>query len=191
MESGSCWGPHDIAFANVTIFAASLPRVYCACTTSMEMLWRLAHDLRDPTAFSPRSRWDCRTLALFWACSKQTPWLGDHWRSLATMATTARCLAFLPRLYHVYTTLMAILARSGPIFRRRRRAVRTPPRCDGGITELASRPVTPHSISWWGRMLSTTGRFHCRTSRKPGTGHCSTSVCHLGAGRFGGCLWSC
>ena len=29
---------------------------------------------------------------------------------------------------------MATLARSGPIFRRRRRAVRTPPRCDGGIT---------------------------------------------------------
>ena len=50
------------------------------------------------------------------------------------MATTARCLAFLPRFYHVYPTPMAILARSGPIFRRRRRAVRTPPRCDGGIT---------------------------------------------------------
>ena len=55
-------------------------------------------------------------------------------RSLATMATTARYLAFLPRFYHVYATLMATLARSGPIFRRRRRAVRTPPRCDGGIT---------------------------------------------------------
>ena len=47
--------------------------------------------------------------------------------------TTARCLAFLPRFYHVYITLMATLARSGPIFRRRRRAVRTPPRCDKGI----------------------------------------------------------
>ena len=91
-----------------------LPRVYCACTTFMEMLRRLAHDHRDPTAFSPRSRSDRRTLA--------------------TMATTARCLTFLPRLYHVYTTLMATLARSGPIFRRRRRTVRTPPRCDGGIT---------------------------------------------------------
>ena len=59
--------------------------------------------------------------------------IGDHWRSLATMATTARCLAFLPRFYHVYATRMATLARSGPIYRRRRRAVRTPPRCDGGI----------------------------------------------------------
>ena len=61
---------------------------------------------------------------LFWACSKQTPWLGDHWRPLHDIW----------RFYHVSTTLMATLARSGPIFRRRRRAVRTPPRCDGGIT---------------------------------------------------------
>ena len=37
----------------------------------------------------------------------------------------------------VSTTPMAILARSGPIFRRRRRAVRTPPRCDGGIIHSA------------------------------------------------------
>ena len=35
-------------------------------------------------------------------------------RSLATVATTARCLAFSPRLYHAYATL----ARSGSIFRR-------------------------------------------------------------------------
>ena len=112
-----------MAFANVTIFAESLPRVYCACTTFMEMLRRLAHDLRDPTAFSPRSRLDRRTLAFVLSMLKIN---AVTRRSLATMATTARCLAFLPRFYHVYTTLMATLARSGPIFRRRRRAVRTP-----------------------------------------------------------------
>ena len=50
---------------------------------------------------------------------------GDH-STISGASTT-----FLPRLYHVYTTFMATLARSGPIFRRRRRAVRTPPRCDG------------------------------------------------------------
>ena len=95
----------------------------------MEMLRRLAHDLRDPTAFSPRSRLDRRTLAFVLSMLKTN---AVTRRSLATMATTARCLAFLPRFYHVYTTLMATLARSRPIFRRRRRAVRTPPRCDGG-----------------------------------------------------------
>ena len=135
MKSGSYWRPHEIAFANVTIFAASLPRVYCACTTFMEMLWRLAHDHRDPTAFSLRSRSDRRTLAFVLSMLKTN---AVTRRSLATMATTARCLAFLPRFYHVYSTLMAILARSGPIFRRRRRAVRTPPRCDGGIMEYAA-----------------------------------------------------
>ena len=99
----------------------------------MEMLRRLAHDLRDPTAFSPRSRLDRRTLAFVLSMLKTN---AVTRRSLATMATTARCLAFLPRSYHVYTTLMAILGRSGPIFRRRRRAVGTPPRCDGGIRSL-------------------------------------------------------
>ena len=96
----------------------------------MEMLRRLAHDLRDPTAFSPRSRLDRRTLAFVLSMLKTN---AVTRRSLATMATTARCLAFLPRFYHVYATLMATLARSVPIFRRRRRAVGTPPRCDGGI----------------------------------------------------------
>ena len=106
--------------------------MYCACTTFMEMLRRLAHDHRDPTAFSPRSRSDRRTLAFALSMLKTN---AVTRRSLATVATTARCLAFLPRLYHVSTTLMATLARSGPIFRRRRHAVRTPPRCDGGITK--------------------------------------------------------
>ena len=53
-EIGVVLRTHEIAFANVTIFAASLPRVYCACTTFMEMLRCLAHDLRDPTAFQVR-----------------------------------------------------------------------------------------------------------------------------------------
>ena len=141
MESGSCWGPHDIAFASVTIFAASLPRVYCACSTSMEMLRRLAHDLRDPTAFSPRSRLDRRTLAFVLSMLKTNAVtrrslaiIGDHGdhSTMSGVSTT-----FLPRFCHAYGDL----GRSGPIFRRRRRAVRTPPRCDGGISGGTSTNV--------------------------------------------------
>ena len=67
---------------------------------------------------------------LFWACSKQTPWLGDHWQP------------WRPQLdvwsfYHVNTTHMGTLACSGPIFRRRRSAARTPPWYDGGLTKRA------------------------------------------------------
>ena len=95
---------------------------------------RLAHDLRDPTAFSPRSRLDRRTLAFVLIIGDH----GDH-STMSGVSTT-----FLPRLYHAYL-LMAILARSGPIFRHRRRAVRTPNRCDGGITQVQTRlPKTKH-----------------------------------------------
>ena len=68
-------------------FAASLPRVYCACTTFMEMLRRLSHDLRDPTAFSPRSRSDRRTFAFVLNMLKTN---AVTRRSLATMATISR-----------------------------------------------------------------------------------------------------
>ena len=51
-----------------------------------------------------------------------------------SLATTARCLAFPPHIV-TYTTFMATLARSGPIFRRRCSTVRTPPRSEGGIRD--------------------------------------------------------
>ena len=118
----------------------------------MEMLRRLAHDLRDPTAFSPRSRSDRRTLAFVLSMFKTN---AVTRRSLATMATTSRCLAFLPRYYHVYTTLMATWARSGPIFRPRRRAVRTPPRCEGGIKALSHLVAIPRSCPGVVKFLRT------------------------------------
>ena len=92
-----------IAFANVTIFAASLPRVYCACTTSMEMLRRLAHDLRDPTAFQVRSP----NLGVCFAQNKRrdSAIIGDHGdhSTMSGVSTT-----FIPRLYHAYGDLGAL-----------------------------------------------------------------------------------
>ena len=107
MVSGSCWGPHDIAFANVTIFAASLPRVYCACTTSMEMLRRLAHDLRDAwlTAFQVRSP----NLGVCFEHAqnkrRDSAIIGDHWRPWRPQHDVWR-------FYHVYTTFIPRLWRS-------------------------------------------------------------------------------
>ena len=80
------------------VFATRVLRVYY-----VEMLRRLAHDLRDPTAFSPRSRSDRRTVAFVLSMLKTNALTR---RSLATMATTARCLTFLPRFYHVSTTFL-------------------------------------------------------------------------------------
>ena len=107
-----------LACANVTIFAASLPRVYCACTTFMEMLRRLAHDLRVPSAFQVRSPNLGVCFEHVQNKRRDSAIIGDH-GDHSTMSGVS-----IPRF----------LARSGPIFRRRRRAVRTPPRCDGGIT---------------------------------------------------------
>ena len=90
------------------------PKQSCVLTATCAIIPR---SQGAPTTTSPRLR------RLFWACWKQTPWLGDHWRPQHDVW----------RFYHVSTTLMATLARSGPSFRRRRHAVRTPPRCDGGI----------------------------------------------------------
>ena len=144
----SWWGRHEIGVVLRTswnclckcnhfrgVFATRVLRVYYYIR-----LWRSYDAWLTTFATPPRSRSDRRTLAFVLSMLKTN---AVTRRSLATMATTARCLAFLPRLYHVYTTfiprlyhvyttLMETLARSGHIFRRRRRAVRTPPRCDGG-----------------------------------------------------------
>jgi hypothetical protein len=87
-------------------FSQRLCHVYCACTTFMEMLRRLSHDLHDHTAFS-RSMSDRRTLAFVLNRLKTS---AVTRRSLATMATTARCLPFPPRLYHAYGDLDALWA---------------------------------------------------------------------------------
>ena len=94
------------------------------------MLRRLSHDLRDPTAFSPRSRSDCTTFAFVFVLNMLKTNAVTR-RSLATMATIARCLAFPTRLYHAYGDLDALWAHF-----RRSSAVRTPPRSDGGVTNL-------------------------------------------------------
>ena len=94
---------------HLQIFAASLPRVYCACTTSMEMLRRLAHDLRDPTAFSPRSRLDRRTLAFVLSMLKtnarDSAIIGDHGdhRTMSGVSTT-----FLPRIPRLWRPWRAL-----------------------------------------------------------------------------------
>ena len=58
---------------------------------------------------------------------------------------------------------MAILARSGPIFRRRRRAVRTPPRCDGGITD--NNGINIVGYVWFGHNRTL---IHSRARRGSG-----------------------
>ena len=104
-------------------------------TTFMEMLRRLAHDLRDPTVFSPLSRSDRRTLAFVLSMLKTN---AVTRRSLANMATTARCLAYLPRLYHAYGDIGALWAHFSSPYRS---AVRMPPRYDGGFRVYTSRPT--------------------------------------------------
>ena len=139
----SWWGRHGIGVVLRTpwyclckcnhfrgVFATRVLRMYYVYGDVTTLGSRPSRPHRGLTAFQV----DRRTLAFVLSMLKTN---AVTRRSLATMATTARCLAFLPRFYHVYTSLMATLARSGPIFRRRRRAVRTPPRCDGGITGLS------------------------------------------------------
>ena len=87
-----------------TTLASSL-RVYCAYTTSMEMLRRLSYDLHDPTALSLRFRSDRRTSAFVLNMLKTN---AVTRRSSATMAITVRCLAFLPRFYYAYGVLVTL-----------------------------------------------------------------------------------
>ena len=116
----SWWGRHEIGVVLRTswnclckcnhfrgVFATRVLRVYYVYGDVTTLGSRPSRPHRLLTAFHGGQI--AEPWRLFWACSKQL-------------------------FYHVYTTLMATLARSGPIFRRRRRAVRTPPWCDGDIT---------------------------------------------------------
>ena len=105
-ETGSYWGPHEIAFANVTIFAASLPRVYCACATCKGDVTTLGSRPSRPHRVPGQI---AEPLRLFWACSKQTPWLGDHWRPWRPQHDVWRfyhvSTTFLPRLWRPWRAL--------------------------------------------------------------------------------------
>ena len=152
----SWWGRHEIGVVLRTpwnclckcnhfrgVFATRVLRVYYVYGDVTTLGSRPSRPHRVLTAFQVRSPDLGVCFEHVQNKRRDSAIIGDHWRSLATMATTARCLACLPRFYHVYTTLMATLARSGPIFRRRRRAVRTPPRCDGGIGRAGPAYVSP------------------------------------------------
>ena len=87
-------------------------RLCHVCTTRVLRLWRCYDAWLTTFATPPRSH---RVLTAFQIRSPNLGICFEHAqnkRSLATMATTARCLAFLPRSYHTYGDLGALLAHS-------------------------------------------------------------------------------
>ena len=92
MKSGSCWGPHEIAFANVTIFAASFAT----------RVLRVYYVYGDVTTLGSRPSRPHRVLTAF---QVRSPNLGDHGdhSTMSDVSTT-----FIPRLYHACGDLGAL-----------------------------------------------------------------------------------
>ena len=134
----SWWGRHGIGVVLRTpwyclckcnhfcgVFATRVLRMYYVYGDVTTLGSRPSRPHHVLTAFQVRSP---NLGVCFEHAQNKTPWLGDHWRIIGDHGDHSTMSAFLPRLYHALWRSWRAL---DPFFRRRRRAVRTPPRCDG------------------------------------------------------------